>query len=307
MLNTTNHKGEDMQNSLFIKRIKTYKIAIKDVKAIFTIDPTFKQQEANITEYDSAEAVKDIHFHLENELFFLTGGPLTVNFSNDKKTYSENSLVIIPAFTPHFSTLSRNSFRLLFKFEKNEHEPDSLFNALYSTFNTTNILELNLNKYIRDILFYLNETLSEDDYIQEEKVISCLTLLFSEIMALLKIRGKKVDTADNDNKYVSSIDYIIHNEFNKKIDLQYIASRLYLSTKQVSRIIKKNFKSSLSELILQKKLSVARLLLIETDLSIAQIILSVNFTTPNYFYTVFKQHYGITPLQYRKQNKFRSN
>lgn len=124
-----------------------------------------------------------------------------------------------------------------------------------------------------------------------------------ELANSFNIKIKKDTPIETEQKYVPIINHIIHNEFDKKIDLTYIANKLYLSKKQVSRIIKKNFNCSLSDLITQKKLSVACLLLTETDLPISKIISSINFETPNYFYTLFKQNYNLSPLQYRKKNK----
>lgn len=290
-----------MPESLIFKKLKTYKISLKDVKATFTKDISFKSPIIE-TPINTVEEVKDIHFHLEHELFFLTNGPLTVNLNTEKRVY-EKGIVIIPAYIPHYSKSSKGNFRLLVKFDKNDHEKSSLYNPIFNFLNSQNIINLPLNE---NIIFYVNEldkTFDKEDGVQDEKITACFTLLLIELANSFNIKIKKDTAIETEQKYVPIINHIIHNEFDKKIDLTYIANKLYLSKKQVSRIIKKNFNCSLSELITQKKLSVACLLLTETDLPISKIISSINFETPNYFYTLFKQTYNLSPLQYRKKNK----
>ena len=109
---------------------ETYKISLKDVKTTFTKDISFSSPTTETT-MTTIEEVKDIHFHLEHELFFLANGPLTVNLNAVKNTY-EKGIVIIPAYTPHYSKSSKGNFRLLVKFDKNEHEKPSLYNLIAS-------------------------------------------------------------------------------------------------------------------------------------------------------------------------------
>jgi len=58
---------------------------------------------------------------------------------------------------------------------------------------------------------------------------------------------------------------------------------------------------TLSELVIQKKLHVARALLKNTDMKIKEVAARVNLGIENYFYTMFKKRYGISPLEYRKK------
>ena len=79
-----------------------------------------------------------------------------------------------------------------------------------------------------------------------------------------------------------------------------MAEHVYLSTKQISRIIKKEYGCTLSQLVTDKKLAAAKKLLKDTDMKIGEIALAVNLGAENYFYLLFKKKYNQTPLQYRK-------
>ena len=155
-----------------------------------------------------------------------------------------------------------------------------------------------------NVLTYLSEIekiFFSSRWASSTRLHSLLTLLFIEVFDLLGIENNEKAPTDELHKYVQTIDQIINLEFDKKINLQYLADRLFLSTRQLARIIKKYYNLTLTEIITRKKLNVASVLLTNTNMSITEIISSVNFETPNYFYTLFKNHYGITPLQYRKK------
>ena len=102
-------------------------------------------------------------------------------------------------------------------------------------------------------------------------------------------------------KYIAQIEVIASRIYTEDIKLATIAKELFLSERQVARIIKKAYNCSLSTWIINKKLSVASDLLKNSNKSIAEIIEELNFKTESYFFMLFKQLYGCTPLTYRKQ------
>lgn len=275
----------------------TCKISIKDLKITVYLDPTYKttaRQSNSIL-----QSARQLHFHLEHEIFFLTAGDLNVFFDNSFHTYKDG-IIIIPALTPHFSISEPNNHRILIKID---NEKSNLFKQIDHFFRHDKISEFNLNEDMLIYLQQLDKALTKE-CVKEEEIRSLLTLIFVHLLDCFGIKEKIETTADNEtSQYLRIIDQIINSEFDKNINMQYLSNKLFLSTRQVARIIKKNYNCSLSNLIAQKKLSVSCLLLSKTDLPISKIISYINFETPNYFYTLFKKSYGITPLQYRKSNK----
>ncbi|MBE6590146.1 MAG: helix-turn-helix transcriptional regulator [Ruminococcaceae bacterium] len=104
------------------------------------------------------------------------------------------------------------------------------------------------------------------------------------------------------NKYIHRIDAYIAGK-KGDVTLEELAQSLYLSPKQVSRIIRKEYGCSFPTLLNQRKLTTACMLLKYTDLSVSQIAAEVGYTYENYFFTRFKGAYGLTPLQYRREHK----
>lgn len=84
---------------------------------------------------------------------------------------------------------------------------------------------------------------------------------------------------------------------NLSVDL--IAERVGLSTNYLRDVFKNATGVSISTLILDKKVGLAKQLLLSTDSSVKGIAESSGFQSYNYFFTAFKRSTGMTPRQYR--------
>lgn len=109
---------------------------------------------------------------------------------------------------------------------------------------------------------------------------------------------KKPYIVPHDENLIKIIDYITLN-LAKKLTAQEIRSKLGLSQHRFYDILKLN-QTSLPTLINECRLNKAKELLINTELTMAEIAYSVGFT-PTYFANIFKWVEGITPLEFRKK------
>ena len=64
-----------------------------------------------------------------------------------------------------------------------------------------------------------------------------------------------------------------------------------------------DIKIQASQLLLDKRLAQAQMLLHSTDLPVGEIAQRVCMGSENYFYAVFKKRFGTSPLQYRKRQR----
>ncbi len=277
-------------------KYKSFKININEMKIFIYLDPTFKTHRKDFSS-SIVQSAKSLHFHLEHEIFFLAGTELKVFHDDEFHSYN-NGVVIIPSLTPHFSFSGHDNYRILIKFD---NEKSFLFKQFIDYFKPNKISQLQMNDEVVLYLKQLDKALSKNP-VNENEITSLLTLIFVQLLDLFGVKNEdEVNTETN--QYLPIIDHIINTDFDKNINMRYLADKLFLSTRQVARIIKKNYNCSLSQLIVQKKLSISCLLLSKTDLPINKIISHINFETPNYFYTLFKKTYGLTPLQYRKKGQ----
>ncbi len=100
----------------------------------------------------------------------------------------------------------------------------------------------------------------------------------------------------------SIIDYIKQN-YSKKILLEDIAEFTHLNPSYLSSLFKEQTGLTLSDYILDYRLSVAKKLLVNSPiLSISQVALTVGFYDSAHFSKAFKNRFGLTAREYRNKN-----
>ena len=97
-------------------------------------------------------------------------------------------------------------------------------------------------------------------------------------------------------------EYIEENFNNKNLSLAMVADHLNTSVYVVTRLFKESTGKNFKEYVLDKRMEHARELLKSTPTKIAEISSMAGFESPEYFSSVFKAKYGITPTQYRKSD-----
>lgn len=95
------------------------------------------------------------------------------------------------------------------------------------------------------------------------------------------------------------LNYINKNYSNFELTPEKIASYANISLSYLRMIFKEEFNTSLTDYITELRLKKAREMLEITNYPASKIANDVGFLNSNYFYTLFKKHYGITPKQYR--------
>lgn len=90
------------------------------------------------------------------------------------------------------------------------------------------------------------------------------------------------------------------NEYHTNISLSDVAKFLNRSNSYVSHLFRSKSKMTLRAYCNSLKLFDARKLLSDTDLSVTEIALNVGFNDTSHFIALFKEKFGTTPLNFRK-------
>jgi len=97
------------------------------------------------------------------------------------------------------------------------------------------------------------------------------------------------------------IDIINQDYADKNLCLNSIAARINLSSGYLGKLFKTYTSKSVSDYINQIRIESASKMLEYSTLSINDILSKIGFTSNNYFYTVFRKTFGITPSEYREK------
>ena len=112
-------------------------------------------------------------------------------------------------------------------------------------------------------------------------------------------RGGSLQAAHSPEFYRDATIRYIDTHFSQPVRLGDYAAQLRLHPNHLGKTIRRTFGRGFLDLLRDRRLEEARLLLRITDQPITQIAFSCGFTDSNYFSTIFHQHTGFAPRDYR--------
>ncbi len=131
----------------------------------------------------------------------------------------------------------------------------------------------------------------------------------SKLSSLLELFGKHSEQmpdmidSSNDNVISRALEYIDKN-WNKNISLDDVAQHVFLCPAYFSSYFKrKTGERFIDRLTAIRMKKAAELLTGNEKLSMSEISEKIGYNHIGYFYRKFKSFYGITPTEYKKQNK----
>lgn len=87
----------------------------------------------------------------------------------------------------------------------------------------------------------------------------------------------------------------------RTVDLTWLAKELHVSLPYLSSAVHEATGRTFKELLLEKRLTKAASLLLETRLPVQDVISAVGYENTSYFYRVFRERFGCSPRDYRRQ------
>ncbi|MEI7595975.1 MAG: AraC family transcriptional regulator [Bacteroidota bacterium] len=126
---------------------------------------------------------------------------------------------------------------------------------------------------------------------------SYLNALLIKINQLNLLRSSK--DFDYNNEIIINFSQLVENNFIKQQDLSFYASELKISETKINKIVKSHFNSSIKKIIHNRLMLEARKLLCNSNFTVAEVSIHLNFSDNSYFNKVFIKHHTITPGQFR--------
>ena len=121
-------------------------------------------------------------------------------------------------------------------------------------------------------------------------------------MLIYYITNEKYFRYDHSIQF-ATIDKYIEEHICEKITVDDICNRFRVPRHLLYTTFEKETGDTIQEYIIKKRIRKAQNLLSTTNMSVSQISVKIGYPEYNYFFRIFKERTGITPLQYRKQFK----
>lgn len=125
-----------------------------------------------------------------------------------------------------------------------------------------------------------------------EAFLEYLTYYFDTARDYIRLTESKQSIA---NILITYIDKHFTEDLNRKA----LAEIVYLSEDHLARVFKKETGQTLVSYITEKRLGLAKSLLLHSDEPIYQIASAVGYDNYSYFTKIFKKEVGVTPVEYR--------
>ena len=159
------------------------------------------------------------------------------------------------------------------------------------------------NKQIIDGIINLREC----DLTVEDHPLSLLIAAYT-LIELIGEHIKETAFSEKDNQdyrvYLEMVKYI-HDNYNKKVNIDDMAQELHLSRTKAYRLFDKYAHTSPNNYLNTYRLAMSQQALRDTDLTITEISTMCGFQTSSYFTKIFGKETGTSPRAYRERHKSR--
>ncbi|TNE34412.1 MAG: GlxA family transcriptional regulator [Alphaproteobacteria bacterium] len=110
---------------------------------------------------------------------------------------------------------------------------------------------------------------------------------------------RKLQLAAKSQKLLTIVE-IMEQNIEEPISPEELANRVGISIRQVERLFRQHTDKSPARYYMELRLEHARLLLLQTSMSITEIYIASGFSTHSHFAKSYREYYGISPSRERK-------
>ncbi|NMA82314.1 MAG: AraC family transcriptional regulator [Epulopiscium sp.] len=172
---------------------------------------------------------------------------------------------------------------------------DSLM-KIYRLNNINHIEDIDVGSYFYQILDLAKQTrTSNPEFLRKS------SLIFYELILSL-YPNVHIETKPFSKEAGILKEYLDQNIMNK-VELKDLSQLIYHSNSQTIRIFKKAFGSTPYQYLMNQKLELSKLLLLNTNKSIKEISAELNFYDEHYFSKYFNEKIGLSPRAYRRKHQ----
>ena len=264
----------------------------------FTIRGTAKLLNVASAKYGGDwHSVPHTHNHLE--LFYIVGGKGQFLIQDQLYPVDANNLVVINPNVTH-TEVSLNAQPLeyiVLGIDGIELQTRDTANGQFSILDQFESVEI--SSCLRNIL---RETeLKNTGY--EDVCQAYMEILLIRLMRNIALAIPSEPQSVSANRQCAAIRRYIDLHFKEALTLEQLAEESHMSKYYLSHTFKREYGVSPINYMISRRIEESKYLLAETDLSLSQIAQLLGFSSLSYFSQVFHRTQGISPKEYRQNQK----
>lgn len=134
-----------------------------------------------------------------------------------------------------------------------------------------------------------------------QEMLNTLPVLFHQIVIRLSNIKNKRNNAYTD--VVTNIKNVLDNQIQLPFDSDQLCKQIGLCFRQINRLFKKEAGTTVYNYVLIRKIESAKMMLLDTELTVNEISYQLGYADPHYFSNLFKKKTGLSPNHFRLQHK----
>lgn len=236
------------------------------------------------------------HCHADYELHLILDGSCIVHIETGQYTLQPgNALLIAPGQYHQPLETSENFHRLCICFSLSQGE---LSRALAQVVPSCEVLTMEFQEAAQGIL----RELASPSPFGSTLLHGYLEQLLVMLLRKLKIAPRSTPSPMASDLRTAVIDEYFESHITDCSEAE-LAKSLHLSTRQLSRVLQRDYGMSFRQKRTGARMDYAGFLLRTTKQSIGEVCTTVGYQSEAVFYRNFKAHFGLSPQQYRKKNE----
>ena len=249
--------------------------------------------------YDFSKAHK--HSYFEIFLFEKGGGFHEINF--DKYSIESNSIHFV--FPNKIHKVKREldtcGYVILVSKEYLEKVNYKLYTSLFSLYYLEPILNIDSSKFsnIIEIINKIAEEKFKSDFHSKEIIESYIRILFNHFLRIKENLGFIGEQKESEFTVFINFLILVENHFLEHNLIQFYTNKLNITGRKLNSLCKQFKNCTGTKLIKERMVLEAKMMLINTDFQIKNIVYSLNYDDIANFNKFFKSYAGVSPSQFR--------
>lgn len=278
---------------------KEFQLTLEDTYLRLLVDAAWKTEEPQQTL---------LHSHISTELFVCGKGQITLKTEDGFLSLFPGDAAVIPPHVLHLKYQvepQTEGYAISFLCERRSvRDSSDLYRQLHQFVSGTQIMLYRNAPHIFDSVHKIIREAGHTD--RRMPVLHLAELLINMLDcpcsgAVESSRATIEQSQSADIQRMMELDKLIANAYRSDWNNRTIAELLYISPRQLDRIVLKRYGKTLHQVILDKRMENATQLLLTSDMNIHEIAVAVGFGSGSGLYRECKKRYGLTPTQYRER------
>lgn len=245
------------------------------------------------------------HEHRSMEMHFVVNGSVTFYLPDRTVDVMGGQAILIPANMPH--KLQNRSGQIYYRFvlkfmiEPLSDDPEAQFMA-----ETLDVCEVKIIPIYGRVLELLEDCMREAmdrvngfHTVIELDIVSILMLVARELTHSAKATYTVREKKHTDQQRVQQIMSLIEADAMSSLSVSELAQRVYLSPRQIQRIVQQQYGMTIRELMMRSRLKRSKEMLKDPDINISDIASRLGFSSAQSFCRFFHRMEGEPPAHYR--------